>query len=75
MLPATQLTAAADAGADAAAVVDHIVAKQGWVMVINPDVTGVTTLHAFEVAQDGRSYAYGYTRLLSTLFVMDGLTQ
>ena len=40
-----------------------------------PDVTGVTTLHAFEVAQDGRSYAYGYTRMLSTLFVMDGLTR
>jgi phosphate transport system substrate-binding protein len=24
--------------------VDHIVAKQGWVMVVNPDVTGVTNL-------------------------------
>jgi phosphate transport system substrate-binding protein len=29
---------------DAAALVDHIVAKQGWVMVVNPDVTGVTNL-------------------------------
>lgn len=30
--------------ADASALVDHIVAKQGWVMVVNPDVTGVTNL-------------------------------
>ena len=32
------------ASPDAAALVDHIVAKQGWVMVVNPDVTGVTNL-------------------------------
>ena len=30
--------------ADAANLVDHIIAKQGWVMVVNPDVTGVTNL-------------------------------
>jgi phosphate transport system substrate-binding protein len=30
--------------ADATALVDHIIAKQGWVMVVNPDVTGVTNL-------------------------------
>jgi phosphate transport system substrate-binding protein len=30
--------------ADAAALVDHVVAKQGWVMVISEDVTGVTNL-------------------------------
>jgi phosphate transport system substrate-binding protein len=29
---------------DAALLVDHIVAKQGWVMVVNPNVTGVTNL-------------------------------
>jgi phosphate transport system substrate-binding protein len=29
---------------DAAALVDHIVAKQGWVMVVNNDVTGVKNL-------------------------------
>ena len=29
---------------EASQLVDHIVAKQGWVMVINPDVTGVTNL-------------------------------
>ena len=32
------------ASPDAAALVDHVVAKQGWVMVVNPDVTGVTNL-------------------------------
>jgi phosphate transport system substrate-binding protein len=30
--------------ADAAALVDHVVAKQGWVMVVSKDVTGVTNL-------------------------------
>lgn len=30
--------------AAAAELVDHIVAKQGWVMVVNPDVTGVPNL-------------------------------
>jgi phosphate transport system substrate-binding protein len=32
------------ASPDAAALVDHVVAKQGWIMVVNPDVTGVTNL-------------------------------
>jgi phosphate transport system substrate-binding protein len=32
------------ASPDAAALVDHIVAKQGWVVVVNPGVTGVTNL-------------------------------
>ena len=30
--------------ADAATLVDHVVARQGWVMVVSPDVTGVTSL-------------------------------
>src|SRR3954453_13409863 len=30
--------------ADASALKDHVVAKQGWVMVVNPDVTGVKGL-------------------------------
>jgi len=30
--------------ADASTLVDHIVAKQGWIMVVNPDVTGVRGL-------------------------------
>jgi phosphate transport system substrate-binding protein len=29
---------------DAAALVDHQVLKQGWIMVVNPDVSGVTSL-------------------------------
>jgi len=30
--------------ADAATLVDHVVCRQGWVVVTNPDVTGVTNL-------------------------------
>jgi phosphate transport system substrate-binding protein len=30
--------------ADASALKDHIVAKQGWIVVVNPDVTGVKNL-------------------------------
>jgi phosphate transport system substrate-binding protein len=30
--------------ADAAKLVDHVIAKQGWIMVTNKDVTGVTNL-------------------------------
>jgi len=36
---------------DANALVDHQVAKQGWIMVVNPDVTGVTGLTS-QQAQD-----------------------
>jgi phosphate transport system substrate-binding protein len=32
------------AAADASALVDHVVTKQGWVVVTNTDVTGVTSL-------------------------------
>lgn len=30
--------------ADAAALKDHVIAKQGWIMVVNPDVAGVKNL-------------------------------
>src|SRR5438552_1655815 len=29
---------------DAQALVDHVVTKQGWIMVVSPDVTGITSL-------------------------------
>ena len=38
-----------------------------------PDRTGVVALQGGEVVLDGRAYAYGYGRQLSTLFVMDGV--
>jgi hypothetical protein len=38
-----------------------------------PDRTGVVTLQGVQVVLDGRSYAYGYGRLLSTLFIVDGV--
>ncbi len=39
VLAATKLQAA-----DAAKLVDHVVCRQGWIVVTNPDVTGVTNL-------------------------------
>jgi phosphate transport system substrate-binding protein len=39
------------AATDAAALVDHVVARQGWVMVVNAGVTGVTSLTT-QQAQD-----------------------
>jgi phosphate transport system substrate-binding protein len=37
--------------ADAATLVDHQVASQGWIMVNNPDVTGVTNLTTDQAKQ------------------------
>ena len=37
--------------ADAATLVDHVVASQGWVMVNNPSVTGVTNLTSDQAKQ------------------------
>lgn len=39
------------ASPDAAALVDHKVVKQGWVMVVNPDVTGVSNLTTDQAKQ------------------------
>jgi phosphate transport system substrate-binding protein len=36
--------------ADAGKLVDHVVARQGWIMVTNPDVTGVTGLTTQQAA-------------------------
>jgi phosphate transport system substrate-binding protein len=45
------LAAAKLATPDANALTDHQVAKQGWIMVVNPDVTGITGLTS-QQAQD-----------------------
>jgi hypothetical protein len=37
------------------------------------DVTGIDSIFPVQVAPDGRSYAYGYGRFLSTLFLVDGV--
>ena len=37
--------------ADAATLVDHVVASQGWVIVVNPSVTGVTNLTTDQAKQ------------------------
>jgi hypothetical protein len=40
---------------------------------INPDVTGLCGLHRVLFSSDGRAYVYGYTRLLSELYLVKGL--
>ncbi len=37
------------------------------------DLAGVVRIHPLKVAPDGRSWAYTYTRVLSNLYVVDGL--
>jgi phosphate transport system substrate-binding protein len=44
--------------ADAAALVDHIVCRQGWIVVTNPDVTGVKSLTTDQQVQ---LWTGGYT--------------
>ena len=39
---------------EASALVDHVVARQGWLMIASKDVTGVTDLSAGPVARDDR---------------------
>jgi phosphate transport system substrate-binding protein len=44
--------------ADADALVDHVVCRQGWIVVTNPDVSGVTNL---TTAQQVQIWTGGYT--------------
>jgi phosphate transport system substrate-binding protein len=41
---------------DAAALVDHMVAKQGWIVVANKDVTGITNLTTAQLARSGPAW-------------------
>jgi hypothetical protein len=38
-----------------------------------PDITGLCDLGHIIMSKDGRSYIYGYTRLLSDLYLVKGL--
>jgi len=41
---------------------------------LNPtDTTGLCDLSNIMLSQDGRAYVYGYTRLLSDLYLVKGL--
>jgi len=44
-----------------------------WRELIHPDPAGVTGIIRTRISPDGKSYAYSYFRLLSELYVADGL--
>ena len=44
-----------------------------WRDIAPADATGVISVYGFRIAPDGQHYAYGYTRLLSTLFLVEGV--
>jgi hypothetical protein len=44
-----------------------------WREIRAPDPVGVVALEGLHVAPDGRSYVYNIRRIVSTLFVVEGL--
>ena len=47
--------------------------RELWKTITAPDAAGITGIAPVIVVQDGKSYAYGVTRILSTLYLVDGL--
>jgi Tol biopolymer transport system component len=47
--------------------------KEPWKEIRPPDPAGVSTVGFVYLTPDGQSYVYGYPRLLSTLYVSEGL--
>ena len=47
--------------------------KQLWKELMPPDPAGVYFIRPPHFSQDGNAYAYSYARLLSDLYVMDGV--
>jgi hypothetical protein len=48
-------------------------ARAPWRVIRPPDLVGVARLEGLHVAPDGRSYVYNIRRIVSTLFVVEGL--
>jgi Tol biopolymer transport system component len=44
-----------------------------WLDLVPPDPAGVEGISVVDVTEDGRSYLYSYTRVLSDLYVVTGL--
>ena len=42
-------------------------------MLVPPDAAGVYSIIEFQITPSGHAYAYGYTRLLSQLYLVRGL--
>jgi hypothetical protein len=49
-------------------------ARQLWREILPLDAAGIMNVYALLVTPDGRSYAYGWHRALSDLFLVDGLS-
>jgi len=47
--------------------------RELWKTITAPDSAGITGVAPVMVVQDGKSYAYGVVRILSTLYLADGL--
>jgi len=47
--------------------------KEIWHELMPPDPAGITTIGRIAATPDGKSYAYGYTRSLADLYVVEGL--
>jgi len=47
--------------------------REHWKKLVPPDPAGVYSIIEFEVTPDGRAYFYGYTRLLSQLYLAKDL--
>jgi Tol biopolymer transport system component len=47
--------------------------KEAWKQIAPPDLTGVVGLDAIRITPEGNAYTYSYGRVLSDLFVADGL--
>ena len=48
-------------------------ARTPWRVIRPPDPVGVASLEGLHVAPDGRAYVYNIRRIVSTLFVVEGL--
>jgi len=47
--------------------------RQLWKELLPADVAGVTFIRSPHISADGKSYAYSYNRILSQLYLVDGL--
>jgi hypothetical protein len=47
--------------------------REVWKTITAPDSAGITGVAPVIVVMDGKAYAYGVTRILSTLYLVDGL--
>jgi hypothetical protein len=47
--------------------------REPWKEIAPPDPAGVQSIPSLRFSEDGKSYAYSIGRLLSDLYVVDGL--